>query len=292
MQALVPLDDPDKNVGRNTQPFSLMSTLEANWGALDTPTDWYRLPSVKVALVLSLLLHAAAIVLLPSLRVPEPTLPPPLTVELAPPPVPEPAPKVETPPPPAPTPVIKHKPLPRTEAPPPPPPVVQPEPKPEPPPVEQKVAPPPPQPVAVPPQAPVAEPRVTAPPKVETPPPAPRVEAPPPAPPAPAPVVAPAIDGKVLHDYGALVSGAVAKKKVYPRLALMRRWQGTAVLKLQVAPDGSLRSVNLLQSSGFDVLDEQAVKMVKDAMPLPNLPDALRGRDFAIDIPVAFKLQD
>jgi protein TonB len=245
-------------------------------------------------LVLSLLLHAAAIILLPSLRVPEPTLPPPLTVELAPPPVPEPVPvpKVETPPPPAPTPVIKHKPLPRTEAPPPPP-VVQPEPKPEPPPVEQKVAPPPPQPIAVPPQTPVAEPRVTAPPKVETPPPA-RVEAPAPtpAPPAPAPVVAPSIDGKVLHDYGVLVSGAVAKKKVYPRLALMRRWQGTAQLKLQVAADGSLRSVNLVQSSGFEVLDDQAIKMVKDAMPLPNLPDSLRGREFAIDIPVAFKLQD
>jgi len=34
------------------------------------------------------------------------------------------------------------------------------------------------------------------------------------------------------------------------------------------------------------------MKMVKDSIPLPTLPDALRGREFALDIPVAFKLQE
>jgi protein TonB len=127
---------------------------------------------------------------------------------------------------------------------------------------------------------------------VETPP--PPVEAPPPAP-APKvqqPLPPPALDPAVLREYGTMVSTAVAKKKVYPRLAVMRHWQGVTDLKLQIAVDGAVKSLSITRSSGYEVLDDQAMKMVKDALPLPNVPEALRGREFAIDIPVAFKLQD
>ncbi len=264
-----------------------MATLELPWAAFDAPPTWYRLPSVKVAFIASLLLHALAIALLPSLRVPEPNIPPPLTVEL----VREPPPPIAKPEAPPPPPVVKAMPKPMT------PPVrrTEPEPQREPPAVVETREPPPPQPIAVPPKPAASEPAQTvAPQRVEPPPPPPPVEAPqPPPPPQRAqPAPAPALDSNVLREYGAIVSSAVAKKKSYPRLALMRRWQGTAELKLQIAADGNIKSLNVARSSGFDVLDEQAMKMVKESVPLPNLPDALRGREFVVDIPVAFKLQD
>jgi protein TonB len=260
-----------------------MATLELPWAAFDAPTLWYRLPSVKVAFVVSLLLHAAAIVLLPNLRVPEPKVTPPLIVELVPPPPPPPVvqPEVQAPPPP----VVKATPKP---VPPPPAPEVKPEPKPEPPPIAESRTPPPPQPIAVPPRPVQPEPQATAPVRVEPPPP---VHVEPPAQPQ-APPQPPALDTSVLRDYSAIVSGAVAKKQVYPRMALMRRWQGTANLKLEIAADGNLKALSVKHSSGFEILDDQAMKMVKQAMPLPALPDSLRGREFVIDIPVAFKLQD
>jgi periplasmic protein TonB len=264
-----------------------MATLELPWAAFDAPTTWYRLPSVKVAFVVSLLLHAAAIVLLPNLRVPEPKVNPPLIVELVPQPPPSPIvqPKVQPPPPP----VVKATPRP---VPPPPVPEVKPEPKPEPPPIAETRTPPPPQPIAVPPRPLQPEPQAAAPVRVEPPPPL-HAEPPAPAPvQPPAPPQPPALDASVLRDYGAIVSGAVAKKKVYPRLAVMRRWQGTTDLKMQIAADGNLKGLSVTHSSGFEILDEQAMTMVKAAMPLPALPDALRGREFVIDIPVAFKLQD
>jgi len=128
---------------------------------------------------------------------------------------------------------------------------------------------------------------------VVEPPPQARVEPAPAQPVSPPPrAQAPALDPNVLHDYGAIVSNAVAKKKVYPRLALMRRWQGTSELKLQVGADGNIKALTVSHSSGFGILDDQAMKMVKDSIPLPTLPDALRGREFALDIPVAFKLQE
>src|SRR3954466_13351656 len=127
-----------------------MSTLELNWAALDMPTSWYRLPSVKVAFIASVLLYAAAIVLLPNLRVPEPRVPPPLTVELVrePPPQPLPPPPPQAQPQPPPPRVVRERPKPVTPTPVP---EVKPEPKSEPPPVvETRAPPPPPQPIALP----------------------------------------------------------------------------------------------------------------------------------------------
>jgi periplasmic protein TonB len=264
---------------------------------LEVSTDWYRLPTVKAAFVLSLLVHAAVILLLPGLRVPVPAEPPALVVELA--PLPEP---VVTPPPPVPEPkpVAAPRPPPVKEKPPEPPPVItRVVPQPEAPP-EARVPPPPepkPEPRPEPKPQPVPEPRVEAPP----PPPVvqPRPEPPPavaePAPKAlpPAPV-APALstpDPGLLKAYGSALAQAIGQRKSYPRLARMRNWQGTTELKLQFGVDAKLKGISVAHSSGFELLDEQAVTMVKETVPFPELPAALRGREFVIAVPVVFKLQ-
>jgi len=261
---------------------------------LEVSTDWYRLPTVKAAFILSLLVHAAVILLLPGLRVPVPTEPPALVVELA--PLPEP---VVAPPPPVP----EHKPaaVPR----PPPPPVTERPPEPEPvitrvvpqpeAPPEARV-PPPPEPKPEPKPQPVPEPRVEAPPPPVVQPrpePPPVVVEPPPRAPAPASVAAApsAPDPALLKAYGSVLAQAIGQRKSYPRLARMRNWQGTTELKLQIGADAKLKGITVAHSSGFDLLDEQAVTMVKQTLPFPELPEALRGREFAIAVPVVFKLQ-
>jgi len=259
---------------------------------LEVSTDWYRLPTVKAAFVLSLLVHAGVILLLPGLRVPVPAEPPALVVELAPLPepviVPRPVPEskpaaVPRPPPPPvrekppePPPVITRV-VPQPEAPPearvPPPPEPKPEPRPQPVP-EPRVE-------AVPP--PVAQPRPEPPPAVVEPP--PRAVAPPPAPVQSAP------DPGLLKAYGSVLAQAIGQRKRYPRLARMRNWQGTTELKLQFGVDAQLKGISVARSSGFDLLDDQAVTMVKETVPFPELPAALRGQEIVIAVPVVFKLQ-
>ena len=263
--------------------------------SLDLSTDWYRLPTVKAAFVLSLVVHAAVILLLPGLRVPLPTEPPPLVVELA--PLPEP---VEARPPAVPEPkpaVAPRLPPPVKEKPPEPPPVItRVVPQPEAP-LEARVPPPPPEPKLEPKPQPVPEPRVEAPP----PPPVvqPRPEPPPAvvetqpraAPPAPVVTTPSAPDLGLLKAYGSVLAQAIGQRKSYPRLARMRNWQGTTELKLQIGTDAKLKGITVVRSSGFDLLDEQAVTMVKQTVPFPDVPEALRGREFAIAVPVVFKLQ-
>jgi periplasmic protein TonB len=114
-------------------------------------------------------------------------------------------------------------------------------------------------------------------------------------PPPPVPPVAKLIDPQppspdALAGYGRSVSQALARHREYPRLALMRGWEGATTLRLRVAPGGRLAEAAVHQSSGHEVLDDQALAMVKRLGTLPLPPESLRDREFAVLVPVVFQL--
>ena len=71
----------------------------------------------------------------------------------------------------------------------------------------------------------------------------------------------------------------------------MRGWQGEAKVDLQIDAGGNVLASKIQESSGHEVLDQQALDMVKKAAPFPAPPDALRGRTFNILVPVSFRLE-
>lgn len=132
------------------------------------------------------------------------------------------------------------------------------------------------------PAVPVAAPVAAAEPAV-----APAVSQPAPS----APVSRPAAtDPAALAAYGRNIAGALAGHQHYPRMAQIRQWQGTTLLQLELAADGQLQSVRVLSSSGHEILDRQAIDMVRAATPLPPLPSSLAGRSLTVDVPVVFRL--
>lgn len=94
-----------------------------------------------------------------------------------------------------------------------------------------------------------------------------------------------------LSQYGSALGRAIAKHKQYPKIAQMRGWQGECLLDLKIDSSGNVLSSVIKQTSGFDALDKQALEMVLKASPLPTPPEALRGRNFNITVPVTFKLE-
>lgn len=98
------------------------------------------------------------------------------------------------------------------------------------------------------------------------------------------------VDTQALADYGRSVAGSVAIHQRYPKIAQMRQWQGTTTLQLEFAADGRLVETRVLSSSGHDVLDRQALDMLRAAQPLPPLPPALAGRALTVNVPVVFRL--
>ncbi len=224
------------------------------------------------ALALSVLIHTIAALKLPNLEFDQPPIPETLVVEIAQPKQAEPSPVSEpepTPEPVQPKPKIKPEPKPVKQLP-------APSPIAEPPSRQESVAPP--SPPAV----------ITAAPKAET---TPAFTAPPPPPEPPKPQGPSQQDiDAALSLYGNMLTNELAKHKQYPRVAQMRGWQGEPVLELQLDSSGNLVSSKISKSSGFEILDKQALEMAKKAtFPVP--PNVLRGRSFTILVPVSFLLE-
>jgi protein TonB len=239
--------------------------------------------------LISIVLHAVGIYFIPNIEFTPEVEPKILVVELAPPPPPK---KLVTPEPPKPTKPVKQEPIK-------PPPVKQEPPKQETvkeepiKPIVHKAA------ESIPEKAPEPHPVKEPPPniiavpaKVENPAP---VVVPAPAPPTPVELPKPApqprvdIDG-LSSQYAKLISKEVAKYKQYPRIAQMRNWQGEALIQILVDANGKVLDSKIHTSSGYEVLDKQALKMVAEAtLPLP--PEALRNKPISIIIPISFKLE-
>jgi protein TonB len=227
----------------------------------------------------SLALHALVLSLkLPAFRPAEPeAAEPPLVarlVEPAPPvpPAPAPPPEVRKPEPPKPVANAKAKPKrlakpkAKTEA--------KSEPAPLPSPVEeppqQEPAPPSPEPAA--PAAPPAPPVVAI------------------APPAPPPAAAdPAAE---LARYRQQLVALAARHKRYPRIARDNGWTGDVVVRVEIGPSGAVSSIKVRTSSGYEVLDAQALEMFGKAASNVAVPPPLRGRAFTVDVRAVYNLTD
>lgn len=98
-------------------------------------------------------------------------------------------------------------------------------------------------------------------------------------------------DAGTLDQFRLALIGAARRYKRYPAQAMDRGWQGRVEIRLVVGANGMIRSSVVKTSSGYEVLDSQALDMVRKAKPLTPIPAALRGREFSVDIPVIFDLQ-
>jgi protein TonB len=67
----------------------------------------------------------------------------------------------------------------------------------------------------------------------------------------------------------------VAQYQRYPNDARLRRLQGTVETLFSMRRDGTLLGVWVKTSSGQAVLDEEAIKTIRRAQPLPSIPSEL-----------------
>lgn len=96
----------------------------------------------------------------------------------------------------------------------------------------------------------------------------------------------------LLAGFGHALSQAIGKHQRYPRVAQMRGWQGTATVALKFGSGSRLVAATVTRSSGHEVLDDQALEMVRDAQPLPSPPERLRNREFTVLVPIVFRLKE
>jgi protein TonB len=95
-----------------------------------------------------------------------------------------------------------------------------------------------------------------------------------------------------LREYRLNLSREARRYKRYPALARQRGLEGVVVIVVSTSAGFPVPQLSLSRSSGQEVLDQQAMEMLSLAVRAANMPDSLRGRDFAIDLPIHFSLDE
>lgn len=99
-----------------------------------------------------------------------------------------------------------------------------------------------------------------------------------------------AADG--LRAYRLDVAAHARPYKRYPGQALASGWAGSADIRVEVGGDGRPRTASVVRSSGHEPLDRAALTMIEAGAARARLPESLRGRSFAVVLPVVFNLDD
>ena len=78
------------------------------------------------------------------------------------------------------------------------------------------------------------------------------------------------------------------KKKIYPVAARRRGQQGVVHVLIKLDKEGNLMELRVTRSSGYKVLDNAAISLVKKVLPFKHGA----GRVIAIEIPINYSLLD
>lgn len=97
------------------------------------------------------------------------------------------------------------------------------------------------------------------------------------------------LDG--LRGYRLAVASQARRFKRYPAQAMASGWVGSAEIRLEVSSDGQPRDATVSRSSGHELLDRAAQAMIDAGAQRARLPDSLRGKAFAVVLPVVFNLE-
>jgi protein TonB len=99
-------------------------------------------------------------------------------------------------------------------------------------------------------------------------------------------------DAAGLRQYRLALASEARRFRRYPEAARRAELAGTVEVRVAVAAGGATRAAELHRSSGHAVLDAAALEMLRRAAQRADLPQSLRGQDFAVLLPVAFEVED
>ena len=98
------------------------------------------------------------------------------------------------------------------------------------------------------------------------------------------------LDAEGVRRYRLALAVEAGRFKHYPARAQEANMTGTVEIRVVIATAGHSGKVELAKSSGYDLLDDAALEMVKKATQFASVPEPLRQRVFTVSLPVVFDL--
>ena len=81
------------------------------------------------------------------------------------------------------------------------------------------------------------------------------------------------------------------RHKRYPSSARANDQQGDVHVRFSMDRSGQLMASQVARSSGFALLDEEALELLKRASPLPRPPLAMQGETLELIVPIRFRIK-
>ena len=100
----------------------------------------------------------------------------------------------------------------------------------------------------------------------------------------------PSPDG--LRQYRLNLAREARRFKHFPQLARDRGWEGAVVVVVSTVAGMPVPQVSLSNSSGYELLDREALELVAQAINTAALPESLHNRPFALTLPIHYRLDD
>lgn len=92
-------------------------------------------------------------------------------------------------------------------------------------------------------------------------------------------------------SYATVVQKKIMDKLVYPAQAQSAGFQGTVKLSLVLSYQGEVLDAMIKESSGYNILDENAVAMAYQVAPYPPFPPSIDSEELQVDVPIVYKLR-
>ena len=93
-------------------------------------------------------------------------------------------------------------------------------------------------------------------------------------------------------SYNRWLKAQVESVLKYPELAALSGLQGTLYIEFDILKDGSLGNLELLKSSGYKILDDEALRSIRASAPFQPLPDEWNMKQYSIRAAVIFYLNE
>lgn len=97
---------------------------------------------------------------------------------------------------------------------------------------------------------------------------------------------------KARVSYHDMVATLLARAKRYPERAVRNHITGSGILRVKIANEGSVVSVEVVDSTESPILDEELLRMVARAAPFPAFPQGMTSTHVALLVPVSFRLDN
>ncbi len=91
--------------------------------------------------------------------------------------------------------------------------------------------------------------------------------------------------------YEDMIKLKIQKVRNYPEIARKEGIEGNVYLSFVVLKDGRVENINILESSGNSILDEEAVNTLKRAQPFPEIPEYYNFNKMNLNVKIIYKLR-